>query len=149
MAEKVISSVSQYLEAFRVSMSDRLTALEVGIGPVVSPPLFSDILKEGLDERTGANKDETPGVEVNASGKTKTILPQQVLVGMPKDGIDADQATLDLAKNKVQMALKSMPLDSCKKNRNGGLMMKFPSKECKQRANAAIKGCLRSSISGV
>ena len=43
MAEKVLSSVSQYLKAFKVSVSDRLTALEAGIGPEVTPPLFSNI----------------------------------------------------------------------------------------------------------
>ena len=39
------------------------------------------------------------------------------------------------------MALKSIPVDSCKQRRNGCLVMKFPSKECKQKANAAINEC--------
>ena len=36
--------MTQYLEDFKVSVSDRLTALETEIGPVVTPPPFSDIL---------------------------------------------------------------------------------------------------------
>ena len=44
MAERVMSSVSQYLDAFKVGLCDRLSALENGIGPVVMPPLFLDIL---------------------------------------------------------------------------------------------------------
>ena len=83
---------------------------------------------EALDERSGANKDEAVGVEVNVFGKTKTIHPQQVLVVRPKDGIIIDQATSDSTKNKVQMALKSIPVNSCRKTRNGELLMKFPLK---------------------
>ena len=41
------------------------------------------------------------------------------------------------------MALKSIPLDSCKKARNGRLIMKSLSKEYKQEAGAAIKGCFK------
>ena len=62
------------------------------------------------------------GVEVNAFGKTKTILSRQVLVARQKDGIDVGQATSDLAKNKVQMALKFVPVESCKKTRYGSLL---------------------------
>ena len=39
----------------------------------MTPPLFSDILKESLDEWAGANKDEMVGVKINALGKTKTV----------------------------------------------------------------------------
>ena len=44
-------------------------------------------------------------------------------------------------KNKVQMVLISIPVDICKKIRSGGLIMKFPSKEYKQKANTAFEGC--------
>ena len=80
VVEKVISSVSQYFEAFKVSVSDRLTALETGIGPVVTPPLFLDIFKEVLDERAGPNKGETAGIEVNAFGKTKLFFLSRFLL---------------------------------------------------------------------
>ena len=96
-----MSSVSQYLDTFKVGLRGRLTALEIGIGPVVTQPLFSNILKEALDKRAGANKDEAVGVEVNALCKTKTIHPQQVLVVRPKNGINTDQATSDSTENKV------------------------------------------------
>ena len=62
VAEMVMSSVSQYLDAFRVSLSDRLTALKARIGPVVTPP-FSRIYIETLDERAGANKDRQLGLK--------------------------------------------------------------------------------------
>ena len=62
------------------------------------------------------------GVEVNVFGKTKTILSRQVLVVRQKNGIDVGQATSDLAKNKVQMALKFVPVEGCKKTRYGGLL---------------------------
>ena len=37
VAERIMLSVSQYLDAFRVSLSDRLTAFEAEISPVVTP----------------------------------------------------------------------------------------------------------------
>ena len=78
---------------------------------------------------------------MNAFGKTNTVLPQQVLVVRPKEGVSVDQAASDMARSKVQTALKSIPVDSCKKTKNGGLVVKFPSKECKQKAGTAVKGC--------
>ena len=115
--------------------------MEDGIGLAVRPPLFSDFLKEALDEHAGTNKDEVVEVEVNALSKILTVHPHQVLVIRPNEGINIDLATSDSAKNKVQMALKSIPVDGSKKTRNGGLVMEFPFKEYRQKANAAIKGC--------
>ena len=62
VAERIISSVSQYLDAFRVSVSDRLITLEAGVCPVVTPPQFSDVLKGELDKRAEENKDKMVGV---------------------------------------------------------------------------------------
>ena len=46
VAKRVMSSVSQYLDTFRVSLSDRLTALEVAIGLVVTRPCYWIFLKK-------------------------------------------------------------------------------------------------------
>ena len=55
--------MSRCLDTFRVDLCDRLTALVSGIGPVVMPLLFSDFLKEALDERAGASKDRWLGLK--------------------------------------------------------------------------------------
>ena len=46
-----------------------------------------------------------------------------------------DQVKTDTAKTSVELALKSIPIDSCRKMKNGGLVVKFPSKELKDRAS--------------
>ena len=68
-----------------------------------------------MDKRAGENKDESVGVEVNALGQTQTILPQQFPAARPKDGINIDQATSGSAKNTVQVVLKYIPEDDCKR----------------------------------
>ena len=69
VTDMVMSSVSQYLDAFRVNAFDTLTSLEVGVDPVMTPSQFSDMLKEALDEWVSANKNEMAGVEVKACNK--------------------------------------------------------------------------------
>ena len=141
VADKVLSSVTKYLEAFKDNVSGRLASLEAKVGAPMTPPQFSDILKETLEEQ-GVDKHRREGVEVTAFGKTKTVLPQQVLVVKPKDGVGVDMASSRTVKSSVQAALRSIPVNSCRERRKGGLVIKFPSKECKEKASTAIEGCL-------
>ena len=78
-----------------------------------------------LDEywmsRQVQNKNETVGVEVNgirnAISKTKTILLQHVPVVRPKMVLTSIRLHPTWPKNKVQMALNSNPVGSCKNTR--------------------------------
>lgn len=96
------------------------------------PQSFAAIIKETISE---VKKSEAPS-------KTSTILPQEVLLVKPKEGTTIDQGKTEAARTGVELALKSIPVDSCRKTRNGGLVVKFPSKALKDRASLAIEGHL-------
>ena len=136
VAGKVESCVSRCLESFKDSVLGRLTILESRVGSSISPPQFSDILKRTLEENSQKSESK-PGVVISSQGKTKTVLPQQVLVVGPKKGM-ADQASAKVEEADMREALKEIPVDTCRKSRNGGFVIKFPSKDTKEKACAAI-----------
>ena len=133
-----LSAVAQQLQDFKSEVTSKLDVLEASVTPVITPPQFSDILKRTLSDRD-ANKVGSEGVKISTHGKPKTILPQEVLLLQPKSGATIDQVKTDAAKTTVELALKSIPVDSCRKTKNGGLVVKFPSKEFKDRASSAIE----------
>ena len=64
-------AMSQYLDAFEFSVSDKLTALEAGVALVLTPPQLSDILRETMDARAAANKDRWLGLTLMPLKGTK------------------------------------------------------------------------------
>ena len=135
VAEKVESCVTRCLESFKDSVLTRLTVLESRVSPGISPPQFSDIIKRTLEENS--QKSNQLGVKISSQGKTKTVLPQQVLVVGPKKGT-VDQPPVNVEEADMREALKEIPVDTCRRSKNGGFVIKFPSKEIKDKACSAI-----------
>ena len=138
MTATVVSAVVQQLQDFKSEVTGRLDALEASVSPVITPPQFSNILKKTLSD-WDASKIGSLGVKISTYGEPKTILPQEVVILQLKSGATVDQTKTEAARTSCKLALKSIPVDSCRKTRNGGLVVKFLSKELKDRASSTIQ----------
>ena len=144
LTDNVLSVVSDAMSGF----SEKLGSLESKIEGAGNIPLdsiaqsqtFTNIVKKTFEESKGET--EAAGVRVRDHGKIKTIRHQQVLVIKPRNGDIADGAAAADVAESIKGALHSIPVESCRETKAGGLVVKFPSEEAKGNASDAINSCL-------
>ena len=149
LEEKLALGISATVEKF----TEKLEALESKLSEAGNPSqlsesqsrTFSDILKKSLEGSTGATRAE--GVEVRDHGKTKTVRNQQVLVVKPVGESRPDKKLMENITKNLENALETIPVESCRKTQNGGLVMKFPTEDLKGQASAIISSCLGTDSS--
>ena len=137
LAEKVASAVAKQMSKLEEELSGRLSVLEAAAGSTMTPPQFSEIVKKTLDDQNVRKKKEDT-ILVSSQGRTTTVRSQEVLLIQPKAGVTVDQSKTDAVAADIQSALKSIPVNSCRKTRKGGLVVKFPTRAQKEMACAAI-----------
>ena len=149
LEEKLTLGISSTVE----KLTEKLEALESRISETSSPPQltesqsrsFSEVLKKSLEGPMSATKVE--GVKVRDRGITKTIRNQQVLVVKPASASRPEEAVVKTITKNLESALEAIPVESCRKTKAGGLVMKFPTEELKGQASAIISSCLGTDSS--
>ena len=147
LEEKLAIGISATVEKF----TEKIDALGSKLSEAASPPqlsesqsrTFSDILKKSLD----GSSDTTGSVKVQDHGKTKTVHSQQVLVVKPVGENRPDEALVDDVTKSLESALEAIPVESCRKTKMGGLVIKFPTEDLKGQASAIISSRLGTDSS--
>ena len=96
---------------------------------------FAAILKKTLTE---VKRDDEPNTRVNDHGQIKTVQNDEVLVLKPVCPEEASATSSALTTDGLNDILKSVPVRSCRKTKNGGLVVKFPDCSAKNQAKALV-----------
>ena len=138
---KVESLVSDSMQKLGARLDD-LERKSADAGPQAQPEMqpvkFAEIVKEALKE----DRERTP--TVGDQNKSKALENQNFLIVKPKNGTQLADANAASSISEIEEALGEIQVTSCRKIKSGGLLVRFPSEEVKNKASHAIDSHLGS-----